>query len=197
MTFTLYLPKVISILIDDDLLLRSYKPEDAPELFRCVDGSREHLRPFLNWVDNTTRVEHSLQFIQMATTQLNNAEGFALGIYLQESRRLIGGIGMHNYIPEQGRAQIGYWISKVYEGRGLMLRSAQRFIDFLFQRLQLNKIEIHCIPENLRSLELAHRLGAIEEGRIRQSYLRNGQLEDIVVTGILRKEWVGRGTLIG
>lgn len=183
---------MISILIDDDLLLRSYKPEDAPELFRCVDASREHLRPFLNWVDNTTRIEHSLQFIQMATTQLTNAEGFALGIYLQENRTLIGGIGMHNYMPEQGRAQIGYWIAKGHEGRGLMLRSAQRFIDFLFQRLQLNKIEIHCLPQNTRSLELARRLGAIEEGRIRQSYLRNGQLEDIVVTGILRQEWEGR-----
>lgn len=180
---------MISILIDDDLLLRSYKVEDAAELFRCVDKSREHLRPFLNWVDATTKVEHSLQFIQMAQTQLGSGEGLALGIYLQEERLLIGGIGMHHYQPEQGRTEIGYWIAKEFEGRGLMLRCAQRFIDFLFQRLQLNKIEIHCLPQNNRSLELARRLGAVEEGRIRQSYLRNGKLEDIVITGILRSEW--------
>ncbi len=169
--------------------MRSYKPEDASELFHCIDSSREHLRPFLNWVDHTTKVEHSLQFIQMAQAQLNSGDGLALGIYLQESRILIGGIGMHNYLPEQGRAQIGYWIAKPYEGRGLMLRSTHRFIDFLFQKLQLNKIEIHCLPQNTRSLELASRLGAVEEGRIRMSYLRNGQLEDIVVTGILKSEW--------
>jgi len=180
---------VISILIDNDLLLRSHKPEDAAELFNCIEGSREHLRPFLNWVDHTTRVEHSLHFIQMAANQLNNGDGMALGIYLQESRTLIGGIGMHNYQPELGRAQIGYWISKQFEGRGLMIRSTHRFIDFLFQRLQLNKIEIHCLPQNTRSLELAHRLGAIEEGRIRMSYLRNGELEDIIINGILRSEW--------
>lgn len=180
---------MISILIDDDLLLRSYKPEDAAELFRCVDHSREHLRHFLNWVDHTTKVEHSLQFIQMAQSQLGRDEGVALGIYLQESRALIGGIGMHNYNAEQGRAQIGYWIAKEHEGRGLMLRCAQRFIDFLFQRLQLNKIEIHFLPENTRSLGLARRLGAVVEGRIRQSYLRNGSLEDIIITGILKAEW--------
>jgi ribosomal-protein-serine acetyltransferase len=180
---------VISILIDDDMLLRSYKPEDAAELFRCIDSSREHLRPFLNWVDHTTSIEHSQQFIQMALAQMNSGEGLALGIYLQESRSLIGGIGMHNYLPEQGRAQIGYWIAKAFEGRGLMLRSAHRFVDFLFQKLHLNKIEIHCLPQNIRSLELAHRLGSIEEGRIRMSYLRNGQLEDIVINGILQSEW--------
>ncbi len=180
---------MISILIDDDLLLRSYKVEDAAELFACVDGSRDHLQPFLNWVDQTTKPEHSLQFIQMSQAQINTGDGLALGIYLQERRVLIGTIGMHNYNVEQGRAQIGYWLAKPYEGQGYMLRCAQRFIDFLFRKLQLNKVEIHCLPQNTRSLELAKRLGAIEEGRIRKSYLRNGELEDMVVTGILRSEW--------
>ena len=178
-----------SILINDDLLLRSYKPEDAHELFRCVDGSREHLRPFLNWVDHTTRVEHSLQFIQMSIAQQTAGEGMALGIYLQQERRLVGGIGMHQYNRDQKRAQIGYWMASDYCGKGLMSRSAERFVDFLFRKLGLNKIEIHSLPENKRSLALAQRLGARQEGCIRQSYLRFGKLEDIIITGILRREW--------
>ena len=178
-----------SILINDDLLLRSYKPEDAPELFRCVDGSRAHLRPFLNWVDHTTRVEHSLQFIQMSIAQQAAGEGMALGIYLQQERKLIGGIGMHQYNRDQKRAQIGYWMSDKFCGKGLMSRSAERFVDFLFRKVDLNKIEIHSLPENTRSLALAQRLGARQEGHIRQSYLRFGKLEDIIITGILRQEW--------
>ena len=178
-----------SILIDDDLLLRSYKPEDAPELFRCINESRAHLRPYLNWVDTTTKQEHSLQFIQTAIAQQATGEALALGIFLQEGRQLIGGIGMHNWNHDLKRAQVGYWIVKGFEGKGLMYRSAHRFLDFLFRKLGMNKVEMHIVPLNKRSLVLAERLGAKTEGCIRQSLRVGGKLEDVIVTGILRKEW--------
>ena len=131
-----------------------------------------------------------MQFIQLAQTWQFNGEGLALGIFLQKERRIIGTIGMHNWNQAQKRAQVGYWIAKEFEGRGLMHRSAERFIDFLFRKLGLNKVEMHIMPGNLRSMALAEKLGAVTEGRIRQSYLVGGRLEDIVVMGILRSEWV-------
>ncbi len=181
---------MISILIDDDLLLRSYKLEDAAELFRCVDRSRQHLRPFLNWVDQTTQVEHSLQFIQMSLAQQNAGEAVAMGIFLQQEHRLIGGIGLHHWHRNEQRAQIGYWITSEFAGQGLMTRSARRFVEFAFRKLELNKIEIHCLSRNTRSLALAGRLGFQVEGCIRQSYRSvAGALEDVVVSGMLRDEW--------
>lgn len=178
-----------SILIDDDLLLRSYKPEDATELFRCINESRAHLRQHLAWVDGTTRPEHSMHFIQTAIAQAAAGEAVPLGIFLQESRQLIGGIGLQYWNKDVKRGQVGYWIAKSYEGRGLMGRSAERFLDFLFRKMGLNKIEMHIVPHNSRSLHLAERLGAKTEGILRQSIRINGELEDVVVTGILRSEW--------
>ena len=178
-----------SILIDDDLMLRSFNPEDALELFRAVDSSRAHLSPWFNWVDATTKPEHSLHFIQSAITSQNKGEGLVLGIYLQKERKLIGTIGLHNWNQAQKRAQVGYWITPEYEGKGLMYRIAFRFIDFLFQKMELNKIEMHIMPENKRSLLLAEKLGAVTEGRIRESYLLRNKLEDVIVVGILKQEW--------
>ncbi|MEO6834039.1 MAG: GNAT family protein [Chitinophagaceae bacterium] len=178
-----------SILINDDLLLRSFQPEDAAELFRCVDAARAELRPWLNWVDATTKPEHSLEFIQMATAWQHSGEGLALGIFLQKSRQFIGTIGMSHFQSEQKRAQIGYWLDPSFQGKGYMFRSAVRFVDFLFSKLNLNKIEMHMIPTNQRSIALAARLGAVAEGRIRQSYFSGGSLQDIIITGILRSEW--------
>jgi ribosomal-protein-serine acetyltransferase len=178
-----------SILIDDDLLLRSYKPEDAPELFRCISQSREHLRTYLAWVDGTTRQEHSLQFIQDAIAQQVSGQGLALGIFLQQDRKLIGGIGMHKWNHDLKLAHVGYWIIKEYEGKGLMHRSAIRFLDFLFHKIGLNKVEMHIAPPNNRSIALAQHLGAKTEGVIRQSLRLGGRLEDVVITGILYTEW--------
>ncbi len=179
---------MVSILIDDALLLRSFQPDDVPELFRAVDESRLHLRPWLRWVDATTRPEHILQFIQRTMHQLHNQEALELGIV--HNRKIIGGIGMHNWDHTLKKAYIGYWIRKEYEGQGIMYRCLQHFVDFLFEKPGLNKIEIHFMPGNTRSGVLAQRLGCKVEGVIRQSYFMNGKLEDLVITGLLKNEWV-------
>ena len=178
---------MVSILIDENLLLRSFQPDDALALFKAVDESRTHLRPWLRWVDATTKLEHIQQFIQRTQVQLNNQEALELGIVY--NRKIIGGIGMHEWNHYLKKAQIGYWVSRDFEGKGIIHRSLTYFIDFLFAKPGLNKIEIQFMPANTRSASVAERLGFTIEGVIRQSYFMNGKLEDLVITGLLKSEW--------
>ena len=180
---------MVSILIDDELLLRSFEPEDAQELFRAIDASRTHLRPWLPWVDMSTKPEHTLEFIQRSKAQQHQQEAIALGIIY--NRSIIGGIGMHNHDRVLKKAQLGYWIAKEYEGKGIMQKSLDAFLDFLFGKLALNKVEIHFMTGNRRSAHVAERAGFKVEGIIRQSYLMNGAYHDVVVTGLLKNEWPG------
>ena len=178
---------MVSIIIDNNMLMRSYEPNDAQDLFNAVNNSRAHLHPWLDWVDKTTKPEHSLQFIQQSLHQLHTQEGLALGIFVD--KKIIGAVGMHKWEQPVKKAQIGYWISKENEGKGIMLRCLSRFVDFLFDKIGLNKIEIHFVPDNTRSAKVAERLGFKLEGVIRQSCLRNGVPEDIVIAGLLKDEW--------
>lgn len=178
---------LVSIIIDNSLLLRSYQPDDAKELFSAVNNSRQHLHAWLEWVDKTTKQEHSLQFIQQSLHQLHTQEALALGIFLND--HIIGGIGMHHWDQPTRKAQIGYWIAKEHEGKGIVNRCLERFVDFLFEKIGLNKIEVHFVPANKRSAKVAERLGCKVEGIIRQSVIRNGLPEDIVITGLLKSEW--------
>jgi ribosomal-protein-serine acetyltransferase len=178
---------MVSILIDDELLLRNYHPDDAAALFQLINESRAHLRTWLSWVDRTTKPEHSLQFIQQSLQDINTQQSLTLGIF--RNREIIGGIGMHNWDQELKRAQVGYWIARQFEGQGIITRSAERFLDFLFQKLNLNKIELHFALRNTRSAAVAQKLGAKTEGIIRAGCLVNGMHEDLVITGILRTEW--------
>ena len=177
---------MVSIKIDDDILLRTYSVDDAPELFSVVNASRRHLHTWLEWVDKTTKEEHSLQFIQQSLHQLDTQEELALGIFYDG--KIIGGIGMHKWEQSTKRAQIGYWITEEYEGKGIMNKCLVKFIDFLFDKIGLNKIEVHFLPGNKRSAKVAERLGFKIEGIIRQSVIRNGMPEDMVVAGLLTNE---------
>lgn len=180
---------MVSILIDDNLLLRSLQPKDADELFNAVNSSREHLRPWLPWVDMTTKPEYSLHYIQQALVQQNNQEAIALGIIYQ--RKLVGSVGMHNWDHDLKKAQLGYWIAKEFEGKGMMQTSLKSFIGFLFEKAGLNKVEIQFMVPNRRSAAVAERLGFKVEGIIRQSYILNGAYHDLVLTGLLKTEWSG------
>ena len=181
---------MVSITVDDNLLLRTYEEGDAQELFDVINGSRGHLHPWLPWVGSTTKPEHSLQFIQKSRQQLNNQEALALGIFYDG--KIIGGVGMHEWGQATKRAQIGYWLSREYEGKGIMHKCLVTFIQYLFDKLSLNKIEIHFVPSNKRSAKVAAGLGFKTEGIIRQSIIRNGMPEDMVVTGLLKSEFTFR-----
>ena len=178
---------MVSITVDNQLLLRSYNVDDAQKLFEAVNNDRSHLHPWLDWVDKTTKPEHSLLFIEQSIHQLDTQEALALGIFYND--KIIGGIGMHKWDLATKRAQAGYWISKEYEGKGIINKCLRAFIDFLFEKIGLSKIEIHFIPLNHRSAKVAARLGFKTEGIIRQSVISNGLPEDIVITGLLKSEW--------
>lgn len=180
---------MVSILIDESLLLRSLQPEDAGNLFKTVDASREHLRPWMPWVDATTKPEHSLEFIQQSIAQQSKQQGMVLGIiYNQE---LIGTVGMHNWDHYLKKAQLGYWIRKDHEGKGIVYTCLLRFIDFLFDKVKLNKVEVQFMPDNSRSAKVAEKIGFKVEGVLRDNFLLNGNYKDLVVAGLLRKEWKG------
>lgn len=187
-TVCIILP-VMSICLDisPELTLRSFDRADAAELFAVVDQNRAYLRPWLSWVDVTLKPEHSLAFIEDSLRQTEEQQGIALGIFLEG--KIIGSIGMYLWQHALRKAQIGYWIAREQQGKGLMTQCLRPFIDFLFHQLGLNKIEIHFVPTNTRSAVIAEKFQAKIEGILRDSYLSNGKLCDLVIAGILKSEW--------
>lgn len=181
---------MVTIPVNNDLLLRTYSEEDAGALFVAVNNNRTHLNPWLMWVSQTTRPDHSLQFIQQSKQKTHNQEALDLGIFHNDT--IIGGVGMHNWRHDVKKAEIGYWLTKDYEGKGIISSCLSHFVPFLFDKLGLNKIEVHFVAANKRSARVAEQLGCRIEGVLRQSAVRNGMAEDLVIAGLLRSEWKQR-----
>lgn len=178
---------MVTIPVTEDIVLRTYQPEDADALFNAISRNRQHLSPWLDWVSRTTRVEHSVQFIKQAQQDVHNQQALAMGIYYKND--IIGGIGMHQWDHVVKKAQVGYWLSREHEGKGVIAQSMQPFVNFLFDKLALNKIEVYFVAANKRSAKVAERMGCKVEGVLRQGAMRNGVIEDVVVAGLLRSEW--------
>jgi ribosomal-protein-serine acetyltransferase len=178
---------MVTIPVNNEITLRTYEPADADALFAVVNDNRQHLHPWLNWVAHTTKPEHSLQFIKQSIHKSTMQEGLDLGIFI--NGRIAGGVGMLNWDHNLKKAEIGYWVAKGHEGKGVITDSLNHFVPFLFNKLGLNKIEVRFVAPNKRSAKVAERLGCRIEGVLRQSMMRNGIAEDLVIAGILKSEW--------
>jgi ribosomal-protein-alanine N-acetyltransferase len=78
-------------------------------------------------------------------------------------------------------ANIGYWISQEYAGRGIIPTAVALATDHAFRALHLHRIEIAMRPENLPSRRVAEKLGFRFEGE-RSSFLHiDGDWRDHLV----------------
>jgi len=173
--------------VNETVTLRLLKTEDAQSLYEQVCASQEHLFPFMPWVGNYTSAAAAQKFIEQKLKDLERQKGLAMGIFLNQN--LIGVIGIERWDHYLKVAEIGYWLTKTETNKGIMFKALKTFLGHIFHTLKLEKVEIRCLPENERSIYLAKKLGARQEGVLRHAFKINGQVNALVVLGILKSEW--------
>lgn len=173
--------------LDDGLLLRHLVNGDADALCSAVMVNYDHLRTFLHWVAPTFSQRTALDFIQRSKRSIKEGKVQNWGVFLDGN--LAGMIGFVRFDHPSRNCEIGYWISKEHEGRGLITRSCRRLLDYAFHDLKFNRVEIHCAAENVRSRRIPERLGFTLEGVLRRSQWRHDRFHDMAIYGLLAEEW--------
>lgn len=172
--------------VHDKTTLRLLEPRHAEPLFALTDANRAHLREWLPWLDSTTSVKDTLAFIQASQQQFASNNGFQAGIWYQD--QIVGVIGFRIAWQNQSTS-IGYWLSREFQGRGIMTKACRALADYAFKELGLNRVEIRCAVENLKSRAIPERLGFKNEGTVRQAERLYERFLDIVIYGVLANEW--------
>jgi RimJ/RimL family protein N-acetyltransferase len=65
-------------------------------------------------------------------------------------------------------------------------------LDFAFRELNLHRVQLTVFAYNTAALALYEKLGFTREGIHREALHREGQRYDMILFGILRREWGGR-----
>ncbi|PYT01156.1 MAG: GNAT family N-acetyltransferase [Acidobacteria bacterium] len=171
--------------IDDELSMRAWREDDVDAALDIVMRNREHLHTFMQWMTPEYSIESAQKFITDGIA--SRLERKTLGLALFRGDKLIGSVGYSFDWPVR-KTEIGYWIDKDEERRGIITRACRMMIDYAFDELQLNRVEIRCSTENRRSAAVPERLGFRKEGVIRQSEILNGKLHDFNIYGLLAED---------
>ncbi len=126
--------------------------------------------------------------------QYRKRRGFRWIITLKGDVRPIGTLGFYKWSPSAGyQAEMGYDLAKEHWGKGIMTEAMTAVIDFGFERMGLNRIEVYVMPRNKRSVRMIRRLGFKREGLIRQRYFDEfGNFTDDILFSMLRRDWDGK-----
>lgn len=138
-----------------------------------------------------------------AMTQLSEAEelladvraGFDSGGLFQwgVERRLddivIGTCTLFQIDTKNRRAEVGYALGREHWGQGYMTEALQALIRHAFEDLDLTRLEADVDPRNVGSVRSLERHGFVREGHLRERWFVNGEIQDSLVFGLLRREW--------
>ncbi|SFM34195.1 ribosomal-protein-serine acetyltransferase [Gracilibacillus orientalis] len=174
--------------IDEHLSLKLIDLRDAERVFELTENSRDYLKEWLPWVDNTVKVEDTKAFIQSCLKGF--ADNNSLNAVILYKDETVGVAGYNSIDWSNKIAYIGYWLGADYQGKGIMTRVAKALTDYAFTELQLNKVEIRAAVDNQKSRSIPERLGFVEEGHIRSGEWIYVRYVDHVIYGILVDEWV-------
>ncbi|HUF04424.1 MAG TPA: GNAT family protein [Aridibacter sp.] len=172
---------------DAGLEMRPVSEDNLEELCELVRRNFDHLHEWMPWAVEGYSIRHARSFILKSNRDFAAREG--MNFHILEDGNLVGGAGL-NFIDKANRGtEIGYWLGEDYTGRGIVTKCAKRLTDFAFDDLRMHRMNIRCASGNIKSRAIPERLGFKEEGTIRDAEWLHDRFVDLVVYGMLEREW--------
>ncbi len=134
------------------------------------------------------------EFRRYLTDLYRERRGFRWIITLKGDDRPIGSLGYYKWLPSASyQAEMGYDLAREHWGKGIMTEAMRAVVDFGFERMGLNRIEVYIMPRNKRSIRMIKGLGFVREGLLRERFFdEHGNYADDVLFSMLKRDWMGR-----
>jgi RimJ/RimL family protein N-acetyltransferase len=117
-------------------------------------------------------------------------QGFQIAIELKETGVLIGDCYFIINELDDRQAEIGFTLSRAYQGRGFATEAVLSFLNHAFLTFDLHRVIAITDCENAAATALLERLGMRREGHFLQNIWFKGKWGDEYLYAILKEEWL-------
>lgn len=176
--------KHITITVDKDILLKNIELEDDHVIYSTIIDNFEYLKEWLPFINNTFDLDHVKTFIEGAIHISSND----LVFLIYYNNQFVGIISLKDIDQTNKKAEIGYWLAESFQKKGIVSRSCKRLIEYAFNDLHLNRIQIKVAKYNTKSQAVAARLGFIREGIERDGELHTDGFVNLIVYSLLKND---------
>lgn len=175
------------VLVNDIVTLRTMELTDIDAIFEAGNFSEiwTHL------VVTIQSREDAARFVEQSLLNKDLGKEHPFVIIDNKTNRIIGGTKLMNADLYHNTIEIGFsWLSPNYWRSPINSNCKYLLMQYCFEELHLNRIQIKADERNERSRNAIARLGATQEGILRDHMVRkDGTPRNTVIFSIIRPEW--------
>jgi RimJ/RimL family protein N-acetyltransferase len=175
----------LPVLTSRNVVLRELRASDAPSLFSLLTS--EEVSRFISPPPST--VEGFERFIAWTHRQRAAGAYACFAVTIKGYDTAIGIFQIRETEPGFGTAEWGFAIGSGFWGAGVFREGAELVLEFAFEVLGVHRLEARAAVQNGRGNGALRKVGAVAEGVLRKSFLRNGQYHDQVLYAIVDDDW--------
>jgi ribosomal-protein-alanine N-acetyltransferase len=175
----------LPVLTNKGVTLRELRITDAASLFTML--TTEEVSRFIS--PPPTTIEGFERFIAWTIRQRNAGTYACFAVTVEGSDTAIGIFQLRELEPGFGTAEWGFAIGSPYWGTGVFQKGAELVINFAFDTVGVHRLEARAAVRNGRGNGALRKIGAVQEGVLRKSFLRHGEYLDQVLWTILDEDW--------
>ncbi len=147
------------------------------------------------WQWNTRKIEKAEDinaYLEDALRWASTPQSIAYVTTLKENGKVVGMTRFGNIVEDHKRLEIGWtWVGADWRRSFVNSDAKYLMLEYAFEDLKFNRVEIKTDTRNLKSRNAMLRLGAKEEGILRNHMIRpdHGDLRDSIYYSIIALEW--------
>ena len=121
--------------------------------------------------------------------QYEHKEYYQWAIVLKDTMEPMGSIGVVDQNERLAMVHLGYCIGSKWWHKGYTSEALSAVIKFLFEEVQVNRIESQHDPRNLHSGDVMKKCGMRYEGTLRQADYNHQGIVDACIYALLAKDY--------
>ncbi len=174
------------ILQSERLFLRQHEMEDAESYFKIMSDSSV-VRYYGKYP--LTEISEANEDLTLFNKEFTNGNMIKWALEHKATREYVGSIGAFGLSSPHMRATISCVLGNQFWGVGLAKEGLRTVIQFLFDEVRMNRIQLYVDPINIKAVKLFQSLGFQKEGLLREYEFEYGHAIDLCIMSILKKEW--------
>jgi RimJ/RimL family protein N-acetyltransferase len=175
----------LPVMVGKKITLRELEVSDAPSLFAML--TPEEVSRFIS--PPPTTVEGFEKFITWARAERAAGRYACFAVVPHGMQTAIGLFQVRQLEPGFATAEWGFALGSSFWGTGMFIEGGEMVVSFAVETLGVSRLEARAAVANGRGNGALRKLGAVQEGVLRRSFLKNGQFLDQMLWSILAEEW--------
>ena len=175
----------LPVLIGKTVMLRELQIADAPSLFAMLTA--EEVSRFIS--PPPTTIEGFEKFIEWTHGERAAGRYVCFAVVPHGMESAIGLFQVRQLEPGFASAEWGFALGSPFWGKGMFVDAGQMVVDCAVDTLSVGRLGARACVANGRGNGALRKLGAVQEGILRRSFMKNGQFLDQMLWSILAEEW--------